>query len=86
MFKSLHDVLQVTLVSNLESFGFNLQALAHVCQRGIAASCGLTRSPGARSDQLMLQGDQVPSAFPHLLHLLVELSFLFLEKKTGCRS
>jgi translation initiation factor 1 (eIF-1/SUI1) len=50
---------QVTLVSNLEQFGFNLQALSHVCQQGVAASCGVTRSPGSKYDQLMLQGDQV---------------------------
>ncbi|CAH0664238.1 unnamed protein product [Spodoptera exigua] len=49
---------KVTLVSNLEQFGFNLAALSHVCQTGVAASCGVTRSPGARADQLMLQGDQ----------------------------
>lgn len=49
---------KVTLVSNLEQFGFNLAALSHVCQTGVAASCGVTRSPGARCDQLMLQGDQ----------------------------
>ncbi|XP_028170113.1 eukaryotic translation initiation factor 2D isoform X1 [Ostrinia furnacalis] len=49
---------KVTLVSNLEAFGFSLPALAHVCQQGVAASCGVTRSPGAKHDQLMLQGDQ----------------------------
>ncbi|XP_026751619.2 eukaryotic translation initiation factor 2D [Galleria mellonella] len=49
---------KVTLVSNLESFGFNLQVLSQECQHGVAASCGVTRSPGAKYDQLMLQGDQ----------------------------
>lgn len=49
---------KVTLVSNLESFGFNLGALSHVCQLGVAASCGVTRSAAAKADQLMLQGDQ----------------------------
>ncbi|KAJ0172837.1 hypothetical protein K1T71_011976 [Dendrolimus kikuchii] len=49
---------KVTLVSNLESFGFSLSALSHACQVGVAASCGVTRSPGAKADQLMLQGDQ----------------------------
>ncbi|KAL0829507.1 hypothetical protein ABMA28_003027 [Loxostege sticticalis] len=49
---------KVTLVSNLEAFGFNLPALAHVCQQGVAASCGVTRTPAAKRDQLMLQGDQ----------------------------
>ncbi|XP_059050220.1 eukaryotic translation initiation factor 2D [Achroia grisella] len=49
---------KVTLVSNLESFGFNLQSLSQECQHGVAASCGVTRSPGSKFDQLMLQGDQ----------------------------
>ncbi|XP_060806299.1 eukaryotic translation initiation factor 2D [Amyelois transitella] len=49
---------KVTLVSNLESFGFCLPSLAAACQRGAAAACGVTRAPGARRDQLMLQGDQ----------------------------
>ncbi|KAM3958321.1 eukaryotic translation initiation factor 2D [Aphomia sociella] len=49
---------KVTLVSNLETFGFNLQALSQVCQHGVAASCGVTRTPGSKLDQLMLQGDQ----------------------------
>ncbi|CAB3242161.1 unnamed protein product [Arctia plantaginis] len=49
---------KVTLVSNLEAFGFSLPALGHVCQTGVAASCGVTRTPGSKSDQLMIQGDQ----------------------------
>lgn len=49
---------KVTLVSNLEQFGFNLSALSAACQAGAAASCGVTRAPGAKADQLMLQGDQ----------------------------
>ncbi|KAJ2945073.1 hypothetical protein O0L34_g9128 [Tuta absoluta] len=49
---------KVTLVNNLEAYGFQLPALATACQRGVGASCGVTRSPGARTDQLMLQGDQ----------------------------
>ncbi|XP_063537647.1 eukaryotic translation initiation factor 2D [Cydia strobilella] len=49
---------KVTLVSNLEAFGFTLPELARACQRGVAASCGVTRAPGAKCDQLMLQGDQ----------------------------
>ncbi|XP_045453606.1 eukaryotic translation initiation factor 2D [Melitaea cinxia] len=49
---------KVTLVSNLESFGFDLAALAHACQVRVGASCGVTRTAAARADQLMLQGDQ----------------------------
>ncbi|CAH0397234.1 unnamed protein product [Chilo suppressalis] len=49
---------KVTLVSNLEAFGFNLQPLSRACQQAAAAACTLTRSPGAKHDQLLLQGDQ----------------------------
>ncbi|XP_068623116.1 eukaryotic translation initiation factor 2D [Battus philenor] len=49
---------KVTLVSNLEAYGFNLLEMARVCQHGVAASCGVTRTPGAKCDQLMVQGDQ----------------------------
>lgn len=49
---------KVTLVSNLEAFGFSLPALSHVCQTGVAASCSVTRTPGSKFDQLMVQGDQ----------------------------
>ncbi|XP_041969750.1 eukaryotic translation initiation factor 2D [Aricia agestis] len=49
---------KVTLVSNLEAFGYNLVELAQACQHGAAASCGVTRSSGAKADQLLLQGDQ----------------------------
>ncbi|XP_049878808.1 eukaryotic translation initiation factor 2D [Pectinophora gossypiella] len=49
---------KVTLVSNLEAYGFSLPALSTACQHGVGAACGVTRSPGAKADQLMLQGDQ----------------------------
>lgn len=49
----------MTLVSNLEAYGFALPALSTACQRAVGAACGVTRAPGARHDQLMLQGDQV---------------------------
>ncbi|XP_050672901.1 eukaryotic translation initiation factor 2D isoform X1 [Leptidea sinapis] len=49
---------KVTLVSNLEPFGFVLVPLAQQCQRAVGASCGVTRAASATSDQLMLQGDQ----------------------------
>ncbi|KPJ14699.1 Eukaryotic translation initiation factor 2D [Papilio machaon] len=49
---------KVTLVSNLESYGFRPGELAREVQLGAAASSGVTRSPGAKADQLMVQGDQ----------------------------
>ncbi|KAL4710156.1 hypothetical protein ACJJTC_006453 [Scirpophaga incertulas] len=49
---------KVTLVSNLEAYGFNLSALAAAWQHAAAAACAVTRTPSARCDQLLLQGDQ----------------------------
>ncbi|KPJ01359.1 Eukaryotic translation initiation factor 2D [Papilio xuthus] len=49
---------KVTLVSNLESYGFRPGELAREVQLGAAASSGVTRSPAAKADQLMVQGDQ----------------------------
>nr|XP_026498287.1 eukaryotic translation initiation factor 2D [Vanessa tameamea] len=49
---------KVTLVSNLEAFGFELSSLAHASQLRVGAACGVTRSAAARADQLLLQGDQ----------------------------
>lgn len=46
-------------MSNLEAYGFVLPSLSTACQRAVGAACGVTRAPGARHDQLMLQGDQV---------------------------
>lgn len=49
---------KVTLVSNLEAFGFSLSELCKVCQVGVAASCCVTRCAASKTDQLLLQGDQ----------------------------
>ncbi|CAG9782342.1 unnamed protein product [Diatraea saccharalis] len=49
---------KVTLVSNLEAFGFRLGQLTHEVQQQAAAAASVTRSPGSKHDQLMLQGDQ----------------------------
>lgn len=54
--------MQVTLVSNLESFGFVLSELARAWQRGAAAAVGVARAPGAKADQILLQGDQVTTS------------------------
>ncbi|XP_050355542.1 eukaryotic translation initiation factor 2D [Nymphalis io] len=49
---------KVTLVSNLETFGFELASLAHASQLRVGAACGVTRSAASRANQLLLQGDQ----------------------------
>lgn len=66
---------QVTLVSNLEAYGFVLPALSTACQRAVGAACGVTRAPGARHDQLMLQGDQVRETHRRPLLLLLPCTY-----------
>lgn len=71
-------------MSNLEAFGFNLPALGHVCQTGVAASCGVTRSPGSKYDQLMIQGDQVGLLLRYE-YQVISNSFWYKEfNKTNC--
>lgn len=60
---------KVTLVDNLETFGININEFAKDCQHGVAASTSITPTPpGKKSDQLLVQGNQV--VFVH--NLLVE--------------
>lgn len=60
---------KVTLVDNLETFGININEFAKDCQHGVAASTSITPTPpGKKSDQLLVQGNQV--VFIH--NLLVE--------------
>ncbi|XP_018565650.1 eukaryotic translation initiation factor 2D [Anoplophora glabripennis] len=50
---------KVTLVDNLELFGIRLPDFAKECQHGVAASTSISRPPGKKSDQLLVQGNQV---------------------------
>lgn len=50
---------KVTLIDNLELFGINLNEFAKLCQHGVAASTSISRHPGKKSDQLLVQGNQV---------------------------
>ncbi|CAG9771163.1 unnamed protein product [Ceutorhynchus assimilis] len=60
---------KVTLIDNLEVFGVNINEFAKECQHGVAASTSITPAPpGKKSDQLLVQGNQV--VFVH--DLLVE--------------
>ncbi|KAJ8986290.1 hypothetical protein NQ317_010000 [Molorchus minor] len=50
---------KVTLVDNLELFGIRLADFAKECQHGVAASTSISRPPGKKCDQLLVQGNQV---------------------------
>ncbi|GBP91569.1 Eukaryotic translation initiation factor 2D [Eumeta japonica] len=49
---------KVTLVSNLEPYGFNLMTLSRVWQTRAAAAVTITQTPSSTRPQLLLQGDQ----------------------------
>ncbi|XP_060517587.1 eukaryotic translation initiation factor 2D [Cylas formicarius] len=51
---------KVTLVDNLELFGINVNEFSKECQHGVAASTTIiSKTPGKKSDQLLVQGNQV---------------------------
>lgn len=51
---------KVTIVDNLEIFGININDFAKECQHGVAASTSITpKPPGKKSDQLLIQGNQI---------------------------
>ncbi|CAH0562457.1 unnamed protein product [Brassicogethes aeneus] len=50
---------KVTLMDNLELFGIKLSEFAKECQHGVAASTSISRPPGKKCDQLLVQGNQV---------------------------
>jgi translation initiation factor 2D len=52
-------MLQVTLVNNLELYGIDIQEFARECQHGVAASTSISCVPGKKSQQLLVQGNQV---------------------------
>lgn len=59
---------KVTLVDNLELFGINLNEFSKECQHGVAASTTIIKPPSKKSDQLLVQGNQVLFVY----NLLVE--------------
>lgn len=65
---------KVTLVDNIELFGISISEFAKECQHGVSASASTSKAPGKKSDQLMVQGNQV--LFIH--HLLTGMLF-FLQ-------
>lgn len=50
---------KVTLINNLDGYGIIIPEFAKLCKLGVAASTSITRPPGAKSDQLLVQGNQV---------------------------
>uniref|UniRef100_A0A6P7G8M2 Eukaryotic translation initiation factor 2D n=1 Tax=Diabrotica virgifera virgifera TaxID=50390 RepID=A0A6P7G8M2_DIAVI len=50
---------KVTLIDNLELFGIRINDFAKECQHGVAASTSISRPPGKKYDQLLVQGNQV---------------------------
>lgn len=50
---------KVTLIDNMELFGINLTEFSKECQHGVAASTSINKPPGQKSDQLLVQGNQV---------------------------
>lgn len=50
---------KVTLIDNLELFGIKLSEFAKECQHGVAASTSISKIPGKKSDQLLVQGNQI---------------------------
>ncbi|KAJ8930030.1 hypothetical protein NQ314_017195 [Rhamnusium bicolor] len=73
---------KVTLVDNLEPFGVRLADFAKECQHGVAASTSISRPPGKKSDQLLVQGNQVLFVYNLLTGMRVNY-LLFIRSVTG---
>lgn len=50
---------KVTLIDNLELYGIPIYEFAKQCQHGVAASTTISQVPGKRSQQLLVQGNQI---------------------------
>ena len=50
---------KVTLVSNLESFGINIESFSKACKIGVQASTAMTKVPGTNINQFQIQGNHV---------------------------
>lgn len=51
--------IKVTFVNNLELFGINAADFGKECQHGVAASTSVSKPPGKKCEQLLIQGNQV---------------------------
>ncbi|XP_022901149.1 eukaryotic translation initiation factor 2D [Onthophagus taurus] len=50
---------KVTLIDNLELYGIRIGEFAKECQHGVAASTSISRPPGKKCEELLVQGNQV---------------------------
>lgn len=50
---------KVTLIDNLELFGIHVPDFAKECQHGVAASTSISKPPGKKYEQLLVQGNQI---------------------------
>lgn len=50
---------KVTLVDNIDLFGISINEFAKECQHGVSASTTISKPPGKKTDQLLIQGNQV---------------------------
>lgn len=50
---------KVTLIDNLELYGISIRDFAKECQHGAAASTTINQIPGKKSQQLLIQGNQI---------------------------
>lgn len=49
----------MTIISNLDSYGINIPEFAKAIKLGVAASTCMTEVPGYKTEQLLVQGNQV---------------------------
>lgn len=50
---------KVTLVTNLEPYGININEFSKACKHGVQASTSITKVPGTSIDQFQIQGNHV---------------------------
>lgn len=58
---------KVTLIDNLELYGIRMSEFAKECQHRVAASTTVNKLSGKKSDQLLVQGNQVNFVYNLLL-------------------
>ncbi|XP_053670493.1 eukaryotic translation initiation factor 2D [Anopheles nili] len=54
---------KITLISNLEDYGINVNDFAKAVKHGAAASTTMTEVPGSKGEQLMVQGNHIKFVF-----------------------
>lgn len=79
---------KVTLIDNLELYGISIHEFAKQCQYGVSASTTISQVPGKKSQQLLVQGNQIHFVYKllkgdsvFLLCWVVQLVFLQMNTK-----